>query len=412
MNIFPKRKKEPEQRAAFEGDYTNPIYGTLSYGSLSAYTASKSMKIAAVYRAVDLIGNAIASMSLIPFEYRDNWRYINYKSSLYNLLTIAPNPTMGKFTFFKLLVSQVLMRGNAYVWVDRDKNGVVNNLVLLNPDTVTITKKGYELFYTDTETNMVYDSSQIIHVLNTTSNGLVGVSTITYASMTLDTAYNEKNHSNSFFKGGGLRGILKPIAGTMISQDKAVKAKAAWNAGLTNITEGNNGIIVLGDALEFQQVSISPRDAQVLESQAFSLLEISRFFGVPPALLYAENIKYNSAEQQSIDFINSTVLSWTERLENEFFRKLYLKSQWDMNDLKFDIQALYKTDLSSQADFYTKMQALGVFTVNDLRNKLNIEAYPITGGNEPFINVQTLPLTRVLNPVDNTNGSVDNKVAN
>lgn len=394
----------------------NPFLGSFALDTLSNTAISKStteykaMKVAAFYRGIDLISNAIASLNLLPMYVQNDWKYIDKKNPLYNILTIQPNRMMGKYTFFKRIVMDVILQGNAYIYIDRDKTGSVKNLYILNPYDVKVeqTQDFLDLTYTQISSGAVLDSSQVIHILNQTSNGWQGLSVLSYANLTINTSINEKLHSDSFYAGSSVRGILKPQAGSIgITPEKAALAKANFSASLST-ANGGNGVIVLGDSLEYQSINISPKDAQVLESQAFSILEIARFLGVSPALLFAEGQKYNTAEQQNLDFFNSTVMNWTEKIENEFMRKIIMPKDYDLYDIKFDISNLYKTDLDSQGRFYTTMFGLGVFTINDIRNKININASPVAGGNEIFVNVQSQSLkTALAAPVEN---KVDNKI--
>jgi len=405
MGLFNRDKKVEEgKRNYFEEDINyNPIQGVLKYITGSAYTPTKAMKLSAVYRCVDLISNSISSMPMLPYIYKGDWKSLDNTNNLYNLLNVQPNSLMSRNTFFKQIIVNLLLNGNAYIVIDRDLQGVVQNLYLVNSNMVVVTVTNNEIFYTIG--NNIYDSSMIIHIINNSYDGIHGLSTISYASETLNMSWAENTHSANFYKNGGIAGILAPIAGVQMNDTKAKAAKTAWQNQST--IDGSNSIIVLDSGLQYQPITVSNKDAMVIESKQLTVKDIARFFGVPSSLLFIDS-KYSTSEQESIAYLNS-LNPLIEKIENEFFRKLYLPHQWDLNDLKFDIENLYKTDLVARADYYTKMFAIGGYTVNEIREKLNSK-FPATGGNRVFINVQVQPLDNLISEQNINNNQIDNKV--
>ena len=367
-----------------------------------------------------MISDSIASLPLIPYTYKDksgnigNWKYINYDDTYYNLLNIQPNGLMSSNTFKKLLVVNMLLKGNGYVLIDRDKLGRVLNLILLNSDYIEPKIINNDLVYYDNYNKKSYDKTQIIHLLNYSTNGILGFSTITYAATTLGISYNSEEHTSNFFKGGAsLAGILRPIAGVNINTAKATAAKDAFiNALNSDLNGTSNSIVVLDSGLEYQPITISPKDAQLLESRQFNVIDVCRFFGVPPTMAFSETGKFSTAEQQQIDYLNNTITPLLEKIENEFFRKLFLQSEWNYSDLKFDVENLLRTDANTRADYYTKLFRVGGYTVNEIREKLN-GGFPVSGGNRAFIEVNVQPTDALISEqtqVNDPDNQLDNQV--
>ena len=420
MGIFSKRKVNVDTEKRSFDEWTNPVLGTLNISSATTYIASKAMKLSTVYRCVNLISDSIASMPLIPYTYMDkagnitNWKYINYNDNYYNLLNIQPNGLMSANTFKKMLIVNMLMKGNAYVQIDRDKTGIINSLILMNSDFVEVMIKNGELIYWDKINNKYYDKTQIIHLLNYSANGIFGVSTLTHAATTLGISYNSEEHTSNFFKGGAsLAGILRPIAGVNINTAKATAAKESFiNALNSDLNGTSNAIVVLDSGLEYQPITISPKDAQLLESRQFNVIDVCRFFGVPPTMAFSETGKFSTAEQQQVDYLNNTLTPLIEKIENEFFRKLYLPSEWMTSDLKFDTENLMRTDASTRATYYSTLFQVGGYTVNEIREKLNA-GFPVAGGNRAFIQVNVQPTDALIaeqNNVSDPNNQLNNQV--
>lgn len=405
-----KNKKETEQR--FIDEYQNPILGTLNFHSLTSYTASKSLKLSAVYRCVNLISDSIASLPLNPYYFKDNWKYIDYSNTLYNILNVQPNSNMSAYTFKKMIVTNMLLKGNTFILIDRTPANIIKSLTLLPSDNIAVFTENGEIKYKEISTKRVFDKSEIIHILNYSENGVVGISTLTYAADALSISYESEQHTKNWFSGGAtLAGILRPIAGVNLTKDKAIKAKTDFVNSLTTEFGGkSNSIVVLDSGLEYQSISLNPRESQLLESRQFNVIDICRFFNVPPSLAFSETGKFSTAEQQQLDYLNNTLTPIIEKLESEFFRKLYLPSEFDTHEIKFDTENLLRLDAVTKADYFTKMYQIGAYTTNEIREKINA-GYPVVGGNRAFnqVNLQPLDNLVVEQPKDNTN-QIDNKL--
>jgi len=403
------RKREKEEERNFDDMlWTNPILGTISLTSYNTYSSSQSMKISSVYRAVSVIADSVAILPLENYKYEGNWKHRNY-DDLYYLLNVQPNENMSAYTFKNMIIQYMLLKGNAYIRVYRNKSKI-QKLVLLNSDEWTVALQEGVKKYVNILTNEMIDDADCIHIMNGyTSHGLIGMSTISAAATTLGIAYASDEYAKGFFEGGGsMAGILSPVAGTNISPAKATKAKEDFMTALNSNLGGKpNSIIVLDAGLQYSPISINPKDSQLLESRQFSMISISQFFGVPPSKIFdLSKSSYASVEASQIDFLNSTIQPICEKIEIEFYRKLFTKVEYDKTELKFDVSNLLRMDSQAQATYFSQMYQIGVYSTNEIREKLNSE-YPVTGGNEHFIQVN---LQKLSDPLVNNKTQLDNKL--
>jgi HK97 family phage portal protein len=397
-------------------EWINAVLGTLTFSTGTSYNVSKASKISTVYRCVTLLSDSVASLPLLPYNYRDNWKYINYDGPLFNLLNVQPNPFVSAYMFKKLAVVNMLMKGRAIILITRDRSGKVLRLTNLDPDSIKIEVTETGLEYINTllpDGNNRYDQSQIIDIINYTTNGIDAKSVLTYAADTLGIAYNSEQHASNFWKSGGaLAGILRPVAGATMNSAQAKKAKDSFMGQINSELGGSaNSIVVLGDGLEYQPMTVNPKDSQLLESRAFNVAEICRFFNVPPSMAYSESGKFSTAEQQSLDFLNNSLNPLLEKIESEMFRKLFLPGEWNFSELKFDTENYMRLDATTRADYYLKMFQVGGYTTNEIREKLNA-SYPVKGGNRAFIQVNLQPVDNLISeqPLTDPLKPLDNKV--
>ena len=124
---------EAKQQTAVGADYKQNV--------VWANTPTRAMKIAAVFRAVNLISSGLASLKL-EYKRKDRvkgyFKFDNGKagSRLNYLLSVQPNSRMNASVFLKNLVSQILLQGNAYVLPVKNILGEVEALYLLTPGSV------------------------------------------------------------------------------------------------------------------------------------------------------------------------------------------------------------------------------------------------------------------------------------
>ncbi len=414
-------KQGEEMRSIY--DTYEPIFGGLSYGTYSAFQSSKALTISACYRAVNLLSDAIASLQMKVYDVDSKgFKTENLNSSLSSLLSVEPNPNMSRFTFFKMIIQSMLLRGNAFIKINRDSKFNIVNLEFINPDSVTITSMGIgpnSTYFGDKkyiiagETGMV-NNSDMIQILNFPQigpgvNSHYGMSTISYAFHTLEVAYNSETHARNWFKGGAnASGFLSTSANLTQKQesDLVTKFKNASDA-----TTGNpNGVVFMGGMpdLKLNTLGISPKDSQLLETRSFNVLDIARFFNVNPMLLFdVANTKQNNSENAQLDFLNTTLLPIIEKLENEFNRKLILPSQRKNTELRFDLSNMLRADMNSRADYYSKLFGMGVVSANDVAKELNLPKIEGTNGDEHFISTN---LQQINNLIVNQTNSIDNKL--
>ena len=123
---------------------------------------------------------------------------------------------------------------------------------------------------------------------------------------------------------------------------------SSWASTYSN---GSNGVCILPFGMEYQPISISSKDAQQIESRQFNVIEIARFFNVPPTMLFdLSNSNYNTSEAMMLNFLQQTLQPILVKIEEEFNLKLF--GDLDTNiEVKFDTSQLLRTDKTGAKHF-------------------------------------------------------------
>ena len=387
---------EPEQRKEEEN-----IFGlALNYNGWSTYKTSQSLALSAVYRCVEVITNGVASL---PVKlYRTDERGFKYEmnNNLSFILSKKPTGKINAFTFYKLIVKDILLQGNAYALILREKGEIVG-LQYVQAGLVSPIDKIDRIEYLVTGIKGVVRQEDILHFMNYTDNGIFGISVLTHARRTLGIADYGENASENFYKSGGCTtGFLKFDGPSSGKQREEILS--AWNQATGGVRNQPNGIPVLPANVNYTQLSVNPADAQLLESREFSVVEICRFFGVSPTKCFdLTHASYNNSEMAELAFLNDTLRPLLTKIEMEMETKLFKPE--DKYDIKFDVSELLRTDKKSQAEYFTKLFNLGVLSPNDIRKELDMEE--IEGGD---IHCAQVNLTSIKN-LEFVNATADNR---
>ena len=388
MNLKFWKKNKPEERAsAVFGDY-------LLYNSSTTFTNNKALLLSACYRCVEVISDSIAQLPCEPYRIDSDGCKIKFtKHPTYNLLNREPNQNMSKFTFMKTMVVSMLLTGNAYALIERDERGNAKALYYIPTELVTILKPQTitdTISYSITGMKNVVEDCNMIHILNFTSDGYEGISTLAYAKKTLGLAMDAEANAEGFFKGGAnVAGLLK--CNSPLTNKQKESLKSSWNSAFNGSTGTPNGIAVLDADLDFQSVTVNPSDAQLLETRQFNVVDICRFFGVSPVKAFdLSKSSYNTIEQMQLAFLTDTLQPLLEKIECEFQRKLYKPSEKDNITVRFSTAPLLRADKQSQANYYNTLFQMGVMTINEIRRELDLPH--LENGDTSFVqvNVQTL----------------------
>lgn len=133
---------------------------------------------------------------------------------------------MSRFTFIKTLIVSTLLRGNGYAYIERDGKGDATALHLIPSELVTINRPKTlkePISYSIAGVGKV-ESKDMIHILNFSYDGIIGMSTLQHARHSLGLAMDSDSHAAGFFKGGAnIAGILKSDGHLAPDQKQQIK---------------------------------------------------------------------------------------------------------------------------------------------------------------------------------------------
>lgn len=388
FDIFRRNKTEiapveQEERGLFNG------LG-LGYNSISTYSNAQAMRLSAVYACTNIITNSIALLDAKVVKEVDGEKVELKSHPLNRILNLKPNERYNHFNFIKLLFESVILRGNGYAYIERDERLKVKSLQLIDPEFVQpLVQEDGSVKYIVAGVDGAVDSTNMIHLFMHCDAYMNGISVLKYADMALSAAYDAEKTSDNFFKGGGgMLGIIKSAAPLTKEQKQSIGQ--SWREAMVNT--GHGGVAILPQGLDFQSISVSPEDAELLDARKYSTVQICQFFGVSPWKIFDySHTSYNSLEQADLSFIQDTIMPYVRLFEDELSRKCVLPSEIGKVYVEYNFEALLSADMKTQAEYYKTLIVNGVLSINDVRSKLGFA--PVDGefGDELWMQISYAP---------------------
>lgn len=393
-----KSRDKPKNR--INGNAYSFFMGSSSSGR--RVNERSAMQMTAVYSCVRILSEAVASLPLHVYARTDFGTKKALKHPLYKVLHDEPNPEMTSFIFRETLMTHLLLWGNAYAQIIRNGKGEVLGLYPLMPDRMKVDRdeRGciyYQYFVTDgdapiNKTSMVkLSESEVLHIPGLGFDGLVGYSPIAMAKNAIGMAIATEEYGASFFANGATPSGILEYPGT-VKDPEAMRE--SWSQGFSGTN--SHKVAILEEGMKYTPISISPNEAQFLETRKFQINEIARIFRVPPHMVGdLEKSSFSNIEQQSLEFVKYTLDPWVTRWEQSIVRRLFTEEEKKKYYVKFNVDGLLRGDYQSRMNGYATARQNGWMSANDIRELENLDRIPgEEGGDLYLINGNMLPLKR------------------
>lgn len=360
--IWPFRKKStPIQAVKNESsDSWSILRGLFDTNRVAGATVSPetAMRVSAVYSCVRLIAGAIAETPIHVYRKTpDNRQRIDH--DYWWLLNERPCAPWSAAQFWEWVVWQVLLRGDAVCYLDRNREGKVVNIIPFSRSHVRIQKlhadprKPYRLVYFFQTDRGAFgaDQDDVLHFTGFGYNGERSMSVIEWGARTsTGIAISANEYAGSYFENGGQPHHVVKTAGKM-GEAQQQAFRDAWNAKYG----GNkiNGLpLILTEGLDISELTMTAKDAQLLESRQWQVIDIARAFGVPPHMVgeMTGSTSWGSGiEQIAIGFRIYTTSPHMKRFQQELNHKLFQRAG---TFVEFDERGIMKSDHKSRAEYY------------------------------------------------------------
>ncbi|EKA01332.1 portal protein [Streptococcus sp. GMD4S] len=386
------KRQRGEPKNKYEGNDFSLLFGRTTSGK--TVNERTALQTTAVYACVRILSETIASLPLHVYRYSEGGKAKDTEHVLYTLLHDEPNPDMTSFVFRETLMSHLLIWGNAYSQILRDRSGQVIGLYPLLPDQMSVhrSEKG-KLFYVynryeednpnfQEKGSIVLSQEEVLHIPGLGFDGLIGYSPIALAKNAVGITLACEEYGASFFGNGANPGGVLEHPG--ILKDPA-KVRDSWNAVYQG-TRNAHKVAVLEEGMSYKQIGIPPEEAQFLETRKFQINEIARLFRIPPHMVGdLEKSSFSNIEQQSLEFVKYTLDPWVVRFEQALKKSLLLPEEKKTHFIKFNVDGLLRGDYQSRMNGYAIGRQNGWLSTNDIRELEELNPIPPEEGGDLYL---------------------------
>lgn len=350
-----------------------------------------ALKISVVFGCIRVISETISSLPLKWYELKSDDSKIEIRNYPLGEVFKNPNKFQTQMDFISTVCNHIELRGNAYVGINynRGRNKIIELIPLLPGNMqCKLVNNSLVYNYTDPETgeNKDYTENDIWHIRGMSKDGVIGISTLSYARTTFDLAIQAEKHGITYYKNGArTSGFIKH------PRNLKEPTRISLQRDINHAISGNNKfkVIVLEEGMDWASVSMTNEDSQYLQSRGFQVEEICRFFNINPTLIQhpTKMMSYASAEQFFLSFVKNSIRPRLVRLEQRI-NELIPEPDRDRISAEFKVDGLLRGDTKSRYESYAIAIANRILNPNEARRFENLNPYP--GGDKyenPNINV-------------------------
>lgn len=368
-------------------------------GTLKSLSKSMALRYGAFFACVRLNSETIAGMSLLVRERVGEYEERALPNHpLQRLLTVSPSRDTIPATLFGRIVSDMQLHGDGFVRKKSSIGSRVTSLEYLRADKRFLEvrrRTNGEIYYEvenfdgSTET-LEYD--EVWHIPGFNLGGDRGVSIVEYATRSLAVAVSTQQFKEASFK-HGLRpeGVLK--TSQILKPAQRARIRKSLLGPMADPSNKVRGLI-LEAGMDYSPISLKPEDAQMIESEKFSVEDICRWAGVPPMLVGhtgGTQLFGNSLYNGNLFFLTYGLQPRMTSIAQSAVKHLLEPSERGTVFLSHDVSSLLRLDAETQARIHTERINNGTMSPN--RAAAQVGLPPNEGGDEPFVDMNRIPIS-------------------
>ena len=375
--------------------------------SQDSISCEQALNIPAVARCVNLISETV---SMIPIKlYREEItggkrKTVEVTDSRCDLLNEDTKDTLDGAQFKKALVRDYLLNGNAYAYINKQRNSV-KSLHYVDSKNITINQNFNPIFkdYNILVHGQTYKPFEFLKILRATKDGARGSGIVEENGELLKVAYTTlKFEQNLVSTGGNKKGFIN--AKNRLTKEAIDALKAAWYKFYSNNDEN---VIILNEGLTFQEASNTSVEMQLNESKKSMSDSILEIFGVPT------NWNWEI-------FVKTAIMPILATFECALNRDLLLEKEKKSFYFAFDTKEIIKGDIKTRFEAYKTALESNLMQIDEVRYLENLEPLGLNfiklGLQDVLFNPVTkevyTPNTNQITNIENKNGGLKNEQFN
>ncbi len=331
-------------------------------------TRRNSLQMIAVYACQSLIGDAVASLPVDHYTLKDGRRegFDPLRSPRW---VKQPNPFQTSYEFWFRVVISLLSDGNAFLYTLRNERGEVSALYCLHPQAVSIIDGplGDNKFQVSDDNGNIqgtFDRSQVLHIPAFVVPGFSrGLSPLDMAREAIGLGLTSEEFGARFFEQGTtMAGVIEHPGTPRPDEARLLRDMfRKTHAGVKN----SHSVGVLTGGASFKPITLTPEQAQFLETRRFQKAEIALLYRVPAYLVDSSvsSTWGTGIEEQNKFFVDQTLMPWIVRIEQSVSTFLLPGFQY----IRFNVDARLRAKTKERYESYQLGLNNGFLSSDEIR---------------------------------------------
>lgn len=381
------------------------LFGVQSVGTSGApasttpITNDTALQLSSFWACIKIISETVAGMPIRFYRVNsDGTRTLDTSHELMRLLNKGPNRWQTGIEYLNTITMSMAMEGNQYSLKQIGAGGRLIGLVPLMASQmeVRLLADGAKVFmYSNGKNTVAYAEQSIWHTMLMPSNAVVGLSPLRYAARALGIATSAEDRVGTLARNG-----FKPTGVLMFDKILTDGQREQIRAQFSDLQEGQGDPLkVLEAGMAYQQISLSPKDAQLLETRRFQIEDIARFMGVPSVLINdtEAGTVWGSGIQQIVEgFYKFGIRPYLERYEASIQKNLLSPEDRANIEVEFDFSSLLRGDETARIKNGAAAVSGGLKSINEARKILD-GSPAVEGGDKIYLQQQMTPIEELKN---------------
>lgn len=350
--------------------------------------ADTAMQLNAVYSAVSLISDTISTLPVDAYIRSQGARYALRPRPVW---VTKPDVDTTKEAFYGSAIVSLLLEGNIFIRVFRNRRGEIVDMKVLNPLDVDVKRNGQgRLIFNVKGESRGLTQDDIVFIPDVVMPGSIrGISRVDALKENFGLASALEKYAARFFGSGTqTSGVLEVPGNLTAEQAKAMQE--AFDSRHRGWARAHKTAIITGGA-QYKPTNVPNDQAQFLDSRRMAVEDVARAFNIPPHLLGLPGTNtYASVEQNNIAFVTHTLRPIAQKIEGAMTALLAQETGKEAAFVKFSLDGLLRADVNSRTEAYARGLQSGYYKINDIRRFEDLE--PI---DDPSAETVRVPLANV-----------------
>ncbi|ADI23909.1 portal protein [Enterococcus phage EFRM31] len=273
-------------------------------------TGEKALRNSDIFTGINIISGDLGQSKFRPTKNSEA------DEQFLKMINKRPNNKQSHYMFMYATVANLILSGNSYALIHRDKLGVVESLEFVKPEQVNViqnvTTGEWSYDVTMEYGSIMYKCTpeDILHFRITTVDGFLGRSPLLSLKDEVAMQSNGSKILSKFFANGVFGGGILKLKGGYVDNETKAKIRQDFekaNGGSTN----SNGVIVLDESTEFQEYKMNTDILKLIQGNKFSTQQIAKVLGIPLNRFGMELV--NSTDSGANDIYIASTISQYER---------------------------------------------------------------------------------------------------